>query len=277
MKIFFQRDQMDIANLNLQTGIKSDDLIRDWIDKKYVTPSDVCGYEPLKRDDFFGAHDKSFVEDVFNGLGAWASDIDPTLVSNSLQTAFGSIYAAAEYVVRNEGVACAPTPGFHLASYFHGNGRCPFNGQMVAALKLLNEGLVETVGILDCDSMYGNGTSEIISHLGLEKTVLHKTAGSMGITNFSDLIYWLHVSIKELRDCDVVLYQCSISPKLSNILGSELSLTSQYFRDLRVFERLPRVAWSFTDDVEEFRRLRLYYLTVLAATNVESSRLKNNN
>jgi acetoin utilization deacetylase AcuC-like enzyme len=98
-------------------------------------------------------------------------------VARSLPYTTGSMLSAARHVLRHGGAACAPCSGFHHASFESSWGYCTFNGLMVTAAVLRQEGLVGKVGIIDCDTHPGDGTQDIISRLGAASWVRHFTAG----------------------------------------------------------------------------------------------------
>jgi len=51
------------------------------------------------------------------------------------------------------------------------DGFCTFNGLVVTARRLLEEGAVQRVMILDCDMHYGDGTDAIITRLHLDNSI----------------------------------------------------------------------------------------------------------
>ena len=75
------------------------------------------------------------------------------------------------------GAAVAPCCGFHHAGYDHAGGFCTFNGLMVTACALRDEGLAGQVGILDFDKHWGDGTDGIIKRLDAD-WVLDYSAGA---------------------------------------------------------------------------------------------------
>ena len=83
-------------------------------------------------------------------------------VAASLPYTSGSLLAAARHALEHRENVCSPTSGFHHAGYDSAEGFCTFNGLMVTALALLEEGVVRSIGILDCDAHYGNGTDDIV-------------------------------------------------------------------------------------------------------------------
>jgi acetoin utilization deacetylase AcuC-like enzyme len=74
---------------------------------------------------------------------------------------------AAARASLTDGCACAPVSGFHHAHYDTAGGYCAFNGLEITAQKLRADGEVQRVLIVDCDMHYGDGTDQILKHLGV--------------------------------------------------------------------------------------------------------------
>lgn len=72
----------------------------------------------------------------------------------------GTINAAK--MALEDGISGNLAGGTHHAMPNHGEGFCVYNDVAVATLKLLRDGLVRKVLILDCDVHQGNGTAEIL-------------------------------------------------------------------------------------------------------------------
>lgn len=110
---------------------------------------------------------------------------------------------------------------------------------MVTALALKQAGLVNRVGILDCDYHYGNGTGNIISHLGLD-WVKHYTnsKGYRGTAaTATDFLDQLPNMIVDLSDCDIILYQAGADAHIDDPLGGFLTNDQMRERDLIVFNK----------------------------------------
>lgn len=180
------------------------------------------------------AHDPGYVADVLsckraNGFGTYDG-----VVARSLPWTVGSMLAAARCAVK-EGrgaVVCSPTSGFHHAHRSRGRGFCTFNGLAIAALNLLNEG-AKSIGILDCDFHYGDGTDDILGH---DPRVVHRTAGELhtGPGKAEEFRYWLSDSLRAMRWCDVILYQAGADQHIDDPLGGMLTDWQMSKRDLKV-------------------------------------------
>lgn len=77
------------------------------------------------------------------------------------QLATGGTVLAARLALAH-GIACNAAGGSHHARRAQGAGFCTFNDVAVAALRLLDEGLAESVLVLDLDVHQGDGTAEIL-------------------------------------------------------------------------------------------------------------------
>ena len=207
---------------------------------------DIMSFEPCTEDQLAAAHDRQFVKDVLscernNGHG----NRSPR-VAASLPYTTGSMVAAAHHALNTGGGAVSPTSGFHHAGYDFSGGFCTFNGLMIAAQSLLRAG-VARVGILDFDQHFGNGTENIIEHLGLRHRVLHYTQGAHRMTG-RNFIRKLPSILGRFRDCDILLYQAGADPHIDDPLGAFLTTEQLFERDAAVFNfcsevGLP-VAWN---------------------------------
>jgi acetoin utilization deacetylase AcuC-like enzyme len=158
--------------------------------------------------------------------------------------------SAARRAVDNGKVAVAPCSGFHHASYKHNAGFCTFNGLIIAARVMLNEGLAQKVGIVDFDMHYGDGTDQIISELDLKNHIEHYSAGkkfySMGQSE--KFLNYIPKIMSGMKDCDVILYQAGADPHLCDPFGGWLTTEQISFRDRLVFLEARRlgipIAWN---------------------------------
>lgn len=152
--------------------------------------------------------------------------------------------------MENQRGAIAPCSGFHHAGYDFASSFCTFNGLMVTAAVLLEEGKVRKIGILDCDQHWGNGTQDIIDRLHLGDRVVHYTpcrafARPQRAEAFLAMLPQL---LMAFADCDLVLYQAGADPHINDPLGGWLTTEQLYRRDARVFDSLRKmsipVAWN---------------------------------
>ncbi len=205
---------------------------------------------PARRKQLELAHDDLYVADVLNcatenGFGNRSPEVAQSLAFTS-----GAMLSAAREALANGRVAVAPCSGFHHAGHDHGGGFCTFNGLMVTAMTLLDEGLVHRVGILDLDQHWGDGTQDIIKRLGVKAKIRHyhpamDFRGNYDAARFLDSLPSI---VAGFSDCDVVLYQAGADPHIADPLGGWLSTDELHRRDQLVFEGLGSlgipVAWN---------------------------------
>ena len=192
---------------------------------------------PVDEHDLALCHDPAYVRGVLtctlpNGFGNRSPD-----VARSLPWTSGALLSAARHALR-EGIACAPVSGFHHACYDSGGGYCTFNGLMVAVAKLLSEGLVHRVLILDCDQHYGNGTDQIIAQLSMDGVVENATFGRWFCAppEASAYLARLGQTAGRFGDFDLVLYQAGADVHVDDPLGGVLTTEQMIERDRTVFQ-----------------------------------------
>lgn len=183
-------------------------------------------------------------------------------VAESLLWTVGSFLTAARLALMSSGVACSPTSGFHHAGFRSGHGYCTFNGLLVAAMVLKNEGRVSQVGILDCDQHYGDGTTEIIEKLSIDWVTHYSReyfaeyprigAGSMFLDSLPDVM-------RGFRDCDLVMYQAGGDQHQDDPLGGFLTTAEMQERDRIVFAETKAmgipVVWNLAGGYQTPHRL----------------------
>jgi acetoin utilization deacetylase AcuC-like enzyme len=207
-------------------------VVADWIEQKF--PIRTVEPVPVTREQIALAHDRSYVDGVLDCLvpnGFRGRERD---VADSLPWTTGSFLSAARCALGNGLVACSPTSGFHHAKYKSGFGYCTFNGLMVTALVLKEEGKVSRVGILDCDQHYGDGTAKIIDELaiGWIRHVSQEYCGAPAAKRFIDN---LPDVVRGFTDCDLLMYQAGADQHIKDPLGGFLTTAELLERDLIVF------------------------------------------
>lgn len=242
MKVFYRPEQtvVNVHSVSPSAG-KPANVVADWLAKGLIAPDDVCSFAPASRADLVRVHDPVFVDGVLdleieNGFGNCSDS-----VASSLPFTSGSLLAAARYAVGQRENVCSPTSGFHHAGHDFAEGFCTFNGLMVTAAALLASGEVRSVGILDCDVHYGNGTDDILSRLSLQG-VRHHTMGrafreradtGRGASQF---LAWLDAALKDCSDVDLLIYQAGADPHINDPLGGLLDSVTLAKRDHAVFK-----------------------------------------
>ena len=202
---------------------------------------------PVTRDDLLLAHDKAYVDGVFDGTILNGFECRDSRVPESCLWTIGSLLAASRYALEHPAQpACSPTSGFHHAGYAFGGGFCTFNGLMVVAAKLITEAPDSRfkVAVLDCDFHYGDGTADILDrHGALGSHVTHLTSGKYfhGDDPQSEALefdLWLFEAIAEINAFkpDLVLYQAGADPHVNDPLGGFLTDDELRQRDQTVFD-----------------------------------------
>jgi acetoin utilization deacetylase AcuC-like enzyme len=229
------------------SAAKPAQVVESWL-KQF--PIAVLEQAPVTTAELERAHDPMFVADVLtcrrsNGFGNKSA-----AVAASLPYTSGSMLSAARHVLQHGGAAAAPCSGFHHAGYDHVEGYCTFNGLMVTALALKEEGLVKKVAILDLDMHYGNGTDNIIRRKNAD-WIEHFTAGATYMFPSHAQVFFKHlpeIIATRMLDCDIVLYQAGADPHIDDPNGGWLTTEELHMRDALVFDafseaRIP-IAWN---------------------------------
>lgn len=247
---------------------------------------------PVTRDDLLLAHDKAYVDGVFDGTILNGFECRDSRVPESCLWTIGSLLAAARYALQHPAQpVCSPTSGFHHAGWSFGGGFCTFNGLMVVAAKLITEalGCRFKVAILDCDFHYGDGTADIIDKYGPPNLhFLHLTAGKYfhGDDPQSEALefsIWLGHSIDKINAFkpNLVLYQAGADPHVNDPLGGFLTDDELRERDQEVFDSiLAPIAYChaggyqqgksiFTDPVLDIHRATLNAADFSVATRIK--------
>jgi acetoin utilization deacetylase AcuC-like enzyme len=175
-------------------------------------------------------------------------------VAASLPWTCGSFLSAARAALSNGLVACSPTSGFHHAGVDSAHGYCTFNGLMVAAFALKSEGLVQRIGILDCDQHYGDGTQEIIDHHGID-WIHHVSHEYTLVSEAEQFLANLATVVRSFSSCDLLMFQAGADPHREDPLGGFLTSKQLARRDFIVFSvakqmGLP-VVWNLAGGYQE--------------------------
>ena len=245
MKIFHRPEQSCSSSTSFSPSAGKPALVvADWLSIPDIAERiEVVSFEPVTRDILYQAHSKEHVDGVLdgtkeNGFGNTNPDI-----AKSLPYTCGSMLAAAKYVVEESNgnrrvgpnFACSPTSGFHHAGYDYGEGFCTLNGLMVTAIEMQRLGLAKKILILDYDQHYGDGTDDIIKHLGI-KNIKHITANKSYKTAEKGLRLIHDLMLLEPHAYDLVLYQAGADIHVDDPLGGRMTTQEMYYRDARVFE-----------------------------------------
>lgn len=235
LPVFYSPNMVATPDSYSPSAAKPARVVAHW--QSLGLPIELHEPTPVTEVDFFRAHDRTYVRDVLscresNGFGDRSAG-----VARSLPWTSGAMLSAARHVLRNGGVACAPCSGFHHAGYAYGGGFCTFNGLMVTACALLAVDRVKSVGILDCDMHYGDGTDDILRRLDLRARVRHFTAGAeyRRRDQAEGFLALLPDLVRSMRECSVILYQAGADPHVNDPLGGWLDDAQLQRRDELVF------------------------------------------
>ena len=233
---------------------------------------------PATVEMFYRAHSKEYVDGIMACRIPNGFRTKDMAVAMSLPYTTGAMLAAAREALVNGKVAVAPCSGFHHAAWDEAEGYCTFNGLLVTAMVLKNEGRVARVGILDFDQHYGNGTQHIIDHLGLD-WITHYSAGAHydNCTQAEEFLQSIPGHTNSMANCDLVLYQAGADPHVNDPLGGWLTTEQLRRRDQLVFEAFSRldvpVAWNLAGGYQEpfSRVLEIHDNTMKACIDVYCS------
>lgn len=244
LPVFFNRNMVVDIELESPSPRKPQQVVREW-QARY--PVEIHDFPPATVEDFYLAHARAHVDGILDLSISNGMDTNHREVADSLCWTSGSMIAAARHALAH-GVAVSPTSGFHHAGHDFSWGFCTFNGLLITARKLLTEGAVRRVGILDFDQHQGDGSEDIVNRLQLHDQVRHIT-GRTNYTRTRDAFFHeMPALLESLRDCDLVLYQAGADQHVDDPLGGFLDNAELRQRDRQVFEFMKHaglpVAWN---------------------------------
>jgi acetoin utilization deacetylase AcuC-like enzyme len=233
---------------------KPAEVVRSW--KRLGIDMEIIAPQPVTVEQLSRAHDSQFVADVLagnrkNGFG----NCSPA-VAKSLPYTSGAMLDAARAAIRSGSFTVAPCSGFHHAAYDRCGGFCTFNGLMVTACALHDEGLARRVGILDFDEHWGDGTDNIVWRLKAD-WVHHYSAGEhwQDADQAERFLNEIPKIVRSMADCDVILYQAGADPHIDDPLGGWLTTDQLRERDRLVFQSAKRhgipIAWNLAGGYQE--------------------------
>lgn len=214
--VFFRPDQVVDSRSYSPSAGKAARVVESFSNM----PVDVLGFSAATAEDLKSVHCSGYVNGVLSGKieNGFKNKIDE--VNQACLLHVGSFVAAADHVAEHGGVACSPTSGFHHAAYDSGAGYCTFNGLMVAANRLADRGF--TVGILDCDAHYGDGTQDIIDRKELAGKVTQWSYGAeVQCFEWDDFSHGVreYIELLAMKANPVLFYQAGADPHRNDPLG----------------------------------------------------------
>lgn len=213
-------------------------------------PIQIIEPKPATAEQLSLAHYPEYVSAILEGRANNGFGDRSLLVAKSLPYTSGSMLSAARHALSTGKAAAAPCSGFHHAEFRKAKGFCTFNGLMVTALVLKEEGLVKKVGIVDLDMHYGDGTDNIILVRDAAKWVRHFTAGRTFLDQSQAKAFFriLPLRLAEMDDCDVVLFQAGADAHIDDPYIGFLNTEELRQRDALVFDTFSKlhvpVAWN---------------------------------
>lgn len=238
MKVFYRNDMSVDSGGFSPSARKPEQAIADWQERGLDI--ELVEFDAATSDDLCLAHDARYVKAVLSGKASNGHGNRIPEVTQSCLKTVGSLVAASRAAFA-ERIVCSPTSGFHHAGYGHGHGFCTFNGLIVAARTVINEGLCDKVAILDCDAHYGDGTADCIYKLDLQEQIEHWTYGiQFGLGEpfsqkklLAKIRKFLKASAK--AGCGLVLFQAGADPFVGDSLGGDMTKGELRERDALVF------------------------------------------
>jgi len=236
MKVFYdERQSVKLNDSFSPSAEKPAKVLDSW--KKLGIPFDICSFEPLTLDEIALAHDRNYVDRVMslaeeNGFGNKSP-----MVAAALPWVCGSMVAAALHSYGAGELSFSPTSGAHHACYSYCGAFCTFNFLVIAAIKAHQAGAAK-IGILDLDFHYGNGTADIIKHLGIDY-IEHYSFGKEIIDLRGSAKKWLARLadiISTFRDVDLLIYNAGVDSHIDDPLGGVFTTRQMARRDLLVFK-----------------------------------------
>jgi acetoin utilization deacetylase AcuC-like enzyme len=257
LTVFYNQNQSVSDNISFSPSAGKPALIAELFNQ-YDNVHILSDWQPVKRQDFYLAHDKDYVDGVLDCQVKNGFHNKLPSVAASLYWTTGSFFQASKYALENKTVAMSPTSGFHHACYRRGEGFCTFNGLMVAAILLKQQYDLNKIGIIDFDAHYGNGTVSIINEKEIDY-IEHVSFGDLvyqGLNNFDKWIENLENDLeKQFKNCDIIFYQAGADPHIDDPLGGYLTTEQMRLRDKVVFafakkNNLP-IVWNLAGGYQE--------------------------
>ena len=205
----------------------------------------------LTLEDVVRVHDAGYAEGVLEGPPP-SHPMGVAMPSGArLLRELGACHAAAVAALQ-DGVAAAFTVGAHDAFWDSPGRSCPLNGWMVAAAKLIADGQVERIAIVDCSPQCGSGSQSIIDRLGLGARVKLVSFGRRFQFRRQAQLYLARARLLDSEIAafrpDVVLYQAAAGSHVQSPIGGVLGTDQMRRRDGTVLGMARRlglpIAWN---------------------------------
>lgn len=245
MKVFFNTSMSTDSFGYSPSAAKPAMVVADWFDQGLEI--EIVDFVPATESDLCLAHDPDYVRGVLSGKIDNGHGNNIKSVTEPCLWTVGSLVAASRAAL-TDSITCSPTSGFHHAGYGHGGGFCTFNGLVIAARTLIDDGTVSRVGIVDFDYHYGDGTHDILRNRKMTD-IAHWTFGEFRFDkgfNVAKVCDALKRQLKAMADSGVklVLYQAGADPHEDDPLGGCMTDQQLARRDKVVFETCHKLKMS---------------------------------
>ena len=205
----------------------------------------------LTLEDVVRVHDESYAEGVLEGPPP-SHPMGVAMPSGAdMLRELGACHAAAVAALE-DGVAAAFTLGAHDAFWDSPGRSCPLNGWMVTAARLIADGSVKRIAIVDCSPHCGSGSQSIIDRLGLGQHVKLVSFGRRFQFRRQAQLYLARARLLESEIAafrpDIVLYQAAAGSHVQSPIGGVLGTDQMRRRDSTVLGTARRlglpIAWN---------------------------------
>lgn len=251
--VFFNEKMVAQVLLSSPSPRKPLEVVNEW-KNRYNNDIEIYNFEAFQKEEFYLVHEKIHVDQILNLKKKNGFSTRHKEIADSLYWTSASFYYAAMKAMKTK-IAVSPTSGFHHAGYNQAWGYCTFNGLLVSAKKMLNEGTVKTIGILDYDYHQGDGSEDIIHHFNLYDKIIHIT-GKTGYSREKDLFFdEMPFMLESLKGVDIIFYQAGADQHENDPLGGFLNNEEMRKRDHLVLlfakENNIPIVWNLAGGYQE--------------------------
>lgn len=252
--VFYDPRMLADAHSYSPSAAKPRAVVESW--QRFAPQVTLCEVVAATREQLCLAHAPGYIDGVLEGRVPNGFGNRLPAVAHSLVWTTGAMLSAAREALANRLVAVAPVSGFHHARHTAAAGFCTFNGLVVTAQALHEEGRVDRVGVLDFDLHYGDGTEQILGQLKLDY-IAHYTAGAeySSETQSDRFLAAIPDLVRRFTRCDLLLYQAGADPHVDDPMGGWLTDAQLAERDRLVFETCARlalpVAWNLAGGYQQ--------------------------
>jgi len=165
------------SKMNFSKSPLKPKLLLDYIRKHSLSEyfEIKSNFEPFQKADFPIAHNKFYVDAMFEGIKPLCESSGLKWSKQFLESLTYTNASLYEAIKRSlyfpNQVTFSPTSGFHHATPDRGNAFCSFSGQVIASMKIYQEFRLSGA-YLDLDGHYGNSISDSYDYVkDLDKAI----------------------------------------------------------------------------------------------------------